>query len=87
LADREDINVLKHNLVSTHEILSEEEKRKLLTKLNIIPAQLPKFLSNDAAVKAIGAKVDDIIKITRKSQTAGITTYYRIVIKAGAGKK
>jgi len=73
-------NILNHVLVPKHKILSEEEKEKLLTELNISPKQLPKISVNDPAAKAIGAKVGDIVKIIRKSQTAGTAIYYRLVI-------
>ena len=77
----QEINILKHNLVPEHTIISDEGRKELLTKLNIIPEQLPKIRWNDPVVKAIEAKPGDILKIIRKSETAGVTTYYRIVHK------
>jgi len=74
-------DVLKHELVPKHIILTEEEKKELLEKLNITPKQLPKILISDPVVKAIGAKKGDIIKIIRKSVTAGESIYYRVVVK------
>lgn len=81
LLEENKINILKHELVPEHVILKNEERKELLEKLNATPNQLPKILTNDAVVKAIGAKEGDIIKITRKSQTAGRSIYYRIVSK------
>lgn len=75
------VNILKHELVPEHVILSEEEKRELLEKYNISEKQLPKILAKDPAVKAIGAKPGDVIKIIRKSPVAGKSVYYRIVVK------
>jgi len=74
------IDIFKNVLVPKHEILSEEEKTNLLEKLNISKEQLPKILSNDPAVKAIGAKSGDIVKIVRKSPVAGEYNYYRLVV-------
>lgn len=74
-------NILKHDLVPEHVILSEDEKKAVLEKYNITAKQLPKILITDAVVKTVGAKAGDVIKITRKSPTAGTTTYYRIVLK------
>jgi len=74
------IDIFKSELVPKHEILTKEEEEELLKKYKITKKQLPKILSTDPAVKAIGAKKGDIIKITRKSQTAGETYYYRVVV-------
>lgn len=76
-----EINVLKHSLVPKHVILSEEEKQKLLEKFNISSEQLPKISTSDPVVNFLGAKAGDILKIERKSPTAGETLYYRLVIK------
>jgi len=76
-----ELNVLKHELVPKQVILKDEERKKLLEGLKIVPEQLPKILKKDPVVKALDAKEGDIIKITRKSPTAGITEYYRLVIK------
>ncbi|MCD6422455.1 DNA-directed RNA polymerase subunit H [bacterium] len=73
-------NIFENELVPKHEILSEEEKQKLLERLNITDKQLPKILEKDPAVQALGAKKGDVIKITRRSPTAGIYYYYRLVI-------
>lgn len=76
-----EFNVLKHKLVPKHIILKDEEKKELLEKLKILPEQLPKILTTDPVVKAIGAKEGDILKIIRNSPTAGVTLYYRLVVK------
>jgi len=76
-----EINILKHEFVPEHIILKEEEKKELLEKFGIKAEQLPKILTNDAVVKAIGAKEGDVLKIVRKSPTAGTSVYYRFVIK------
>lgn len=71
--------ILQHNLVPEHTILSDEEAEEVLLNMNINEDQLPKILPNDPVVKAINAKEGDILKITRKSETAGIFVSYRIV--------
>jgi DNA-directed RNA polymerase subunit H len=72
-------DILKHQLVPKHEILPAKEKKEILEKMNATEKQLPKILDSDPVVGKIGAKPGDIIKITRKSQTAGEAVYYRIV--------
>lgn len=74
------LDIFKHELVPRHEILSKEEEVKLLEKMNVSKGQLPKILITDPAAKKLGAKRGDIIKITRKSRTAGTSTFYRVVV-------
>jgi len=73
-------NPLEHELSPKYEILSEDEKRELLKRYRIKPSNLPKIYASDPAVRALGAKPGDIIKIIRKSSLAGETYYYRLVI-------
>jgi DNA-directed RNA polymerase subunit H len=77
----DDINILKHELVPEQVIMKDDEKKELLERFKIKPLQLPKILTTDPVVKAIGAKEGDILKIIRKSPTAGTSEYYRIVVK------
>ena len=72
-------DILQHKLVPEHTILSEEEAQKVLDDLNVRLDQIPKILPTDPVVKAIDANVGDILKITRKSDTAGIFVAYRVV--------
>ncbi|MGO9388578.1 MAG: DNA-directed RNA polymerase subunit H [Methanobacterium sp.] len=74
-------DILKHKLVPDHAILSKTEMNKILKQLNIHQEQLPKIKSDDPVVKDIGAKPGDILKITRKSHTAGKFVTYRLVLE------
>lgn len=75
-----EFNLFESELVPKHEILSEEEKAKLLEDLNITLKQLPKIREDDAVVKVLGAQRENIIKITRSSPTGGTYYYYRVVV-------
>jgi len=75
------LNVLSHVMVPDHQLMSEEEVTALLTRYHITTEQLPKIYHDDPAVKAIDAKVDDVIRIIRKSHTAGRAEAYRLVIR------
>jgi len=79
----EAFDLMKHSLVPEHTIMSKEEKEELLKKYNIDVKQLPKILENDPIVKQIGAKLGDVLKITRKSPTAGKSYYFRLVVSKG----
>ncbi|MDO8874464.1 MAG: DNA-directed RNA polymerase subunit H [Methanoregula sp.] len=75
------LNVLNHEMVPDHQIMSEEEVSALLTTYNITTEQLPKVFHDDPAVKVIGAEADDVIRIIRTSHTAGRAESYRLVVK------
>ena len=74
-------NPLKHMLVPTHEIVSKEEEEGIMKKYHI--ASKSKFplirYHVDPIVRLIGAVPGNIIKITRPSESAGETVYYRCV--------
>jgi len=74
-------DIFEHALVPFHEILTEKEKNQLLAQYKVKPYQMPQVKSGDPAVKAIGAKPGDILKITRKSTTAGEHVTYRYVVE------
>ena len=73
--------IFEHKLVPKHEILTEKEKTEVLTQYKIQPYQMPQIKSNDPAVKAIGANPGDMLKIIRKSATAGEHIAYRYVVE------
>jgi len=75
------IDIRRHELVPKHVIPTKKERENLLKTYGISIKHLPRILESDPVVKTIGAEVGDIIKIVRKSQTAGEITYYRIVVK------
>ena len=74
-------DIFEHALVPLHEILSEKERTQLLAQYKVEPYQMPQVKATDPAVKAIGAKPGDILKITRKSSTAGKHVAYRYVVE------
>lgn len=73
--------ITSHELVPKHEILSEEEKNKVLAKFSVTENQLPQIHVSDPVLQLIGGKPGQMVKITRKSQTAGEAVYYRLVVK------
>jgi len=69
----------KHILTPKHTKLGEKEKAQLLEKYNVTSKELPKIQKTDAAIKDLDAKPGDVIKILRKSPTAGEAIFYRVV--------
>lgn len=74
-------DVMKHELVPRHEVLSDEDARAVLEKYAVTPDQLPKVFAHDAVARAIRAKPGQIIKVKRKSPTSGEHVAYRYVIE------
>ena len=74
-------DIFEHALVPRHEILTVKEREDLLTKYKVHPYQMPQITSTDPAVKAIGAKPGDVLRIIRKSSTAGEHLAYRYVVE------
>lgn len=63
-----------------HEILDDNEVALVLDNFGIVKDQLPKIKESDPVVKAISAKRGNVLKISRRSQTASESIYYRLVI-------
>ncbi len=76
-----EFDITKHDIVPKHELLNEKEKEEVLKKFGIVLRQLPRILDTDPMVKIVDGKIGDVVKITRKSETAGEAVYYRVVIK------
>ncbi|MEJ5327014.1 MAG: DNA-directed RNA polymerase subunit H [Candidatus Bathyarchaeia archaeon] len=74
-------DIFEHDLVPRHEILSEKEREQLLAQYKVQPYQIPQIKATDPAVKVIGAKPGEILRIIRKSQTAGEYISYRYVVE------
>ncbi|MDG6902275.1 MAG: DNA-directed RNA polymerase subunit H [Nitrososphaerota archaeon] len=73
-----------HFLIPKHELLTKEEAQQVVAKSNAKPSQFPFLLATDPLAKEIGAKPGDFVRITRNSETAGSSTYYRYVVEGGA---
>jgi len=74
-------DILEHELVPKHILLDKKEAEAVLEKYKIKPYQLPYIKSSDPAAEAIGAKPGDIVKIVRRSPTAGEAIAYRYVVE------
>jgi len=76
------IDVTKHKLVPEHVLLSDTESKDVLKKYNVNQNNLTKILVTDPCARMLGAKPGQIVKIIRRSQTAGSFTSYRVVVEA-----
>lgn len=73
---------LTHELVPKHEKISDEEKVSLLEQYHVSLLELPKISKKDPGIRHLEVKTGDVIRITRKSRTAGDAIFYRVVVNA-----
>ena len=76
------VKVTNHIYQPKHEILSKEESEQVLKKFNVRTNQLPYIMSNDKGLEDLDVRPGDILRITRKSPTAGESVYYRYVVES-----
>tara|TARA_B100000029_G_scaffold484471_1_gene536703 strand:- start:649 stop:900 length:252 start_codon:yes stop_codon:yes gene_type:complete len=70
-----------HVYVPKHEIMQKDEAAEVLKQFNCKPTELPLIYVDDPAIIELGVKPGDMMKITRKSETAGESIYYRYVVE------
>jgi len=78
--------VSDHFMVPEHILLTAKETEVVMKQYKIARDQLPKIKQSDPCIRAIEAKgsVTEpgmIIKIVRKSETAGEVVAYRVIIE------
>ena len=80
--DRLQFNILNHQYVPPHTILSKEELDEVMKKYNVADkSQLPDISRYDPVALAIGMRPGDVCKIDRPSKSAIHSTYYRVCVQ------
>jgi len=74
------VDVTKHELVSKHAKVGEKERKELFEQYAIELPNLPRIFKEDPAIAHLDVKDGDIVKISRKSPTAGEISFYRRVV-------
>jgi DNA-directed RNA polymerase subunit H (RpoH/RPB5) len=75
-------NILDHELVPKHTILTRKEKEGIMKKYNVThSSQFPTISRFDAVAKAIGMRPDEVCRIERSSNTSITSEYYRLCTK------
>ncbi|HKU49262.1 MAG TPA: DNA-directed RNA polymerase subunit H [Nitrososphaera sp.] len=75
------IKISNHIYQPKHEIIPKSEAEEIMRKYNAKPGQLPYIMTSDKAIEDLDVRPGDVIKITRKSPTAGESVYYRYVVE------
>ncbi len=82
MTKKKKIDVLLHELVPKHVLLTSDETKQLLDTYKIGVHDLPQMFEKDPVALAIGAKEGDVVKIIRDSNTTVKSiNYYRYVKK------
>ena len=81
VSKKNNVLVPDHILVPKHEIMTIKDAEEVLKTYNCRTTDLPLIFASDPAIVGLGVKPGDMIKITRKSATAGESYYYRYVVE------
>ncbi|MEM3397033.1 MAG: DNA-directed RNA polymerase subunit H [Thermoplasmata archaeon] len=80
-----EFNIFEHEYVPEHYLVDREEEKAILKQLKLTKDQLPRIKKTDAAILALETITGEIepgriIKIVRRSRTAGVFVAYRVVV-------
>jgi len=73
-------DITTHRMVPEHQVLSNEEKAELLKRYKLKDTQLPRMKTTDPISRYFGLQKGDVVRIIRKSDTAGRYVTYRVVM-------
>jgi DNA-directed RNA polymerase subunit H len=80
-SEKKIVKISDHVYQPKHEILPKDQSEEILKKYNAKTSQIPYILVSDKGIEDLDVRPGDIIKITRKSTTAGESVYYRYVVE------
>jgi len=72
------LNITKHVLMPTHQVLTADEKKSFLQRARLTEYQLARIQLHDPVARYYGLKRGDLVRIIRRSDTAGKYATFRI---------
>jgi len=69
-----------HESVPEHSLMSLSDIDKLVKKYKIAPMYFPKILVTDPVAVWYGIRAGNVVRVKRRSETAGYAYVYRICI-------
>ena len=74
-------NIVEHISVPKHILLSDEELKDVLNSYHAKRREMPEILETDPIARYYNAKIGQMFRIIRVSETTGNAPYYRLVIR------
>ncbi|XP_021297189.1 DNA-directed RNA polymerase V subunit 5C [Herrania umbratica] len=74
------VNITKHFLMPKHEVLTAEEKQKLLKKYQLEDKHLPQMLQTDPIARYYGLEKGQVVKVTYSEEFVQFHEQYRCVV-------
>lgn len=87
LKDEIMFNLIDSIYVPKHILLSPEEESNLMKEYGLQKRELPRIFISDPVARYYNARLWQIFRIQRPSETAGFSNYYRIVVRDMSTKK
>jgi DNA-directed RNA polymerase subunit H (RpoH/RPB5) len=75
------INIVDHCAVPKHILLTETELKDVIESYHAKRRQIPEILVTEPIARYYNAKVGQMFRIIRPSETSGMAPYYRLVIR------
>jgi DNA-directed RNA polymerase subunit H (RpoH/RPB5) len=71
-------NLLEHDLVPPHRVLTEDEVKAVEKKFGIVRTKFPKMLLTDPVSKILGLRINQMVEIIRDHPSGFEYTMYRV---------
>lgn len=81
LKDEMMFDITKSDYVPQHILLSDDEAERFINEYGLQKKEIPRILISDPMARYFNAKLGQIFRIIRPSETSGESNFYRMVVK------